>query len=172
MWLTVAVAVAATLIPGDVSSSPATAGPAPKARDYAELIVQLEELQDTIAALEKLTTPTRAKQGDEGWDNECRNYSPEKTVRCAATKFRPPGGVDMALSVWRCESNFGTESPHSDPYHGPFQYMTGTYSGQQSMMPDVVRWNELSAEVHDMRSNIMTAVAWAARHDWGPWGCA
>lgn len=106
------------------------------------------------------------------WNNECRGYSPAKTVECAAAKFEPPGGAGTALAIWQCESNFGTESPHSDPYHGPFQYLTSTYTNQRASMPDVTKWFELSVFVHDMRSNILTANAWAARYGWGPWSCA
>jgi hypothetical protein len=103
------------------------------------------------------------------WNSECRGYSPAKTVECAADKQQSPGGASGALRVWGCESNFGTEPPHSDPYHGPFQYTYGTYASQRASMPDVTKWFELSTEVHDMRSNIITAVAWAARNGWGPW---
>jgi hypothetical protein len=110
--------------------------------------------------------------GADGWNKECRGYSPAKTVTCAAVKQDPPGGVHFALSVWRCESNFGTEPPHSDSYHGPMQYAIGTYAGQRASMPDVTRWFELSRLVHDVRSNIVTAIAWAHRHGWGPWSCA
>jgi hypothetical protein len=108
------------------------------------------------------------------WNNECRGYSPAKTVECAAAKFEPPGGASTALAIWQCESNFGTESgsewDHS--YHGPYQFAVGTYGGQRASMPDVTEWYELSTLVHDMRSNILTAVAWAARNGWGPWSCA
>ena len=45
-----------------------------------------------------------------------------------------------------------------------------TYECQQDSMPDIVEWYELSPAVHDVRSNILTAVAWASRHGWGPWG--
>lgn len=111
---------------------------------------------------------------DEKWNNECRGYSPAKTVECAAAKQQPPGGVSEALAVWSCESNFGTESgsewDHS--YHGPFQYLPSTYANQRAAMPDVTKWFELSTLVHDMRSNIITAVAWASRYGWGPWSCA
>lgn len=110
--------------------------------------------------------------GAQKWNSECRGYSPAKTVICAAVKQQPPGGVSEALSVWRCESNFGVEPPHSDPYHGPMQYAVGTYAGQRASMPDVKRWFDLSTLVHDVRSNIVTAIAWAHRHGWGPWSCA
>jgi hypothetical protein len=173
------VAVAATALVG-LMASEATAvpdtgmvwnvsgrgsGPA-TAQDYKGLLKQLKGLSESIKELETLTS------GEGGWQRRCRGYSPEKTVRCAAVKFDPPGGVSEAVSVWSCESNFGTESPHTDAYHGPFQYMYSTYEGQQNSMPDVVEWYELSPAVHDMRSNILTAVAWAARHGWGPWSCA
>jgi hypothetical protein len=108
----------------------------------------------------------------EKWDEDCRGYSPAKTVECAAAKQEPPGGVSEALAVWSCESNFGTEPPHSDPYHGPFQYLTSTYANQRAAMPDVTKWYDLSVFVHDMRSNIITAIAWASRYGWGPWSCA
>lgn len=109
--------------------------------------------------------------GAREWHRECRDYSPAKTVRCIARKQRPPGGVSKALAVWRCESYFGVEPYHSDPYHGPFQYLTTTYASQRGSMPDMRRWFEISPNVHDWRSNIITAVGWAARHGWGPWTC-
>jgi hypothetical protein len=139
------------------------------AQDYKELLKELRELTSSIETLKSITTGGRAKAG---WQPECRGYSPEKTVRCAAVRFEPEGGQEKAVSVWRCESNFGTEPPHTDPYHGPFQYLYSTYEGQRAAMPDVVEWYDLSAAVHDMRSNILTAVAWAARHGWGAWSCA
>ena len=110
--------------------------------------------------------------GANGWNAECRGYSPAKTVRCAAVKQRV--SVSEALSVWRCESDWGVEpGSHWDhSYHGPMQYAIGTYAGQRASMPDVRRWFELSTLVHDVRSNIVTAVAWAHRHGWGPWTCA
>jgi hypothetical protein len=127
---------------------------------WADLGKDLKELRANIRQAKALVS----------WQAECRGYSPEKTVRCAAAKFDT--NAAQAVSVWRCESNFGIESSHSDAYHGPFQYMYSTYEHQQEAMPDVVEWNELSPAVHDVRSNILTAVAWAARHGWGPWGCA
>jgi hypothetical protein len=148
-------------------------GQAATVHDYKELLRQLRELTVSLQRLQSLSVGgrARAKEG-EGWQPQCRGYSPEKTVRCAAVKFEPEGGQEKAVSVWQCESNFGTESPHTDAYHGPFQYLYSTYEGQRESMPDVVEWYELSAAVHDMRSNILTAVAWAARHGWGAWSCS
>ena len=77
----------------------------------------------------------------------------------------------VPLSEQTGESGFGTEPPHSDAYHGPYQYALGTYAGQRASMPDFVRWHDVSTLVHDMRSNILLAVGWAARHGWAPWAC-
>jgi hypothetical protein len=141
------------------------------AQDYKELLDQLRDLTSSLETLKSITEGGKAK-ASEGWQPECRGYSPEKTVRCAAVRFEPEGGQAKAVSVWQCESNFGTEPPHTDSYHGPFQYLYSTYERQREAMPDVVEWYDLSAAVHDMRSNILTAVAWAARHGWGAWSCA
>ena len=134
-------------------------------QDYREILKMLAGVEDR---LETLADAVHDRAKDEKPD--CRGLSPEKTVRCAAHTF----GVseEQAVSVWQCESNFGTEPPHTDAYHGPFQYLYSTYASQQASMPDVVDWYELSPAVHDMRSNILTAVAWAARNSWSPWSCA
>lgn len=131
-------------------------------QDYRELFRALKGVRASLHELESLTSRARDQA-------DCRDLSPEKTVRCAAEKFKPYGGAEKAISVWQCESGWGTEPPHSDSYHGPFQYVYSTYASQQESMPDIVEWNELSPAVHDMRSNILTAVAWASRHGWGPW---
>lgn len=169
---TAPVAMAVTDSPRDSSVAGRGSGRA-TAKDYAELLQQLEELSASVKELKVLTSGGTLEQGEENeWQQDCRGYSPSKTVRCAAAKLRPEGGVTKALSVWRCESGWGRETPHTDAYHGPFQYLYSTYDSHQEAMPDVVRWYKLSAAVHDMRSNILTAVAWAARDGWGPWTCA
>lgn len=140
----------------------------PQARyTWADLAHDLADLRSNIKEAEAMI------QGK--WQPDCRGYSPEKTIRCAAHAF----GVseEQAVSCWHDESNFGIEpnGPMGHSYHGPFQYLPSTYQSQQTSMPDVVRWFELSPAVHDVRSNILTAIAWASRHGWGPWtapGCA
>jgi hypothetical protein len=152
--------------PDTPMGAPDTSGPA-TAQDYEELMAAFAEVKTSLAEFETVVAGDRRR-----WNHDCRGYTPAKTVRCAAVKFQPEGGMAKALSVWRCESGWGTEPPHSDAYHGPFQYLYSTYDSQQDSMPNVVRWYDLSASVHDMRSNMLTAVAWAARHGWGPWSCA
>jgi hypothetical protein len=150
------------VLPTNMTDGPASHEATPG--DYREILQMLRGIDRTLDELDAMV--------DGDWQPECRGYSPEKTVRCAAAAFDPAGGAEKALSVWRCESNFGVEPPHTDAYHGPFQYLYSTYASQQGSMPDVVRWYDLSPAVHDVRSNILTAVAWAARNSWSPWGCA
>jgi hypothetical protein len=138
------------------------------AKDYREVLRMLKGIDESLDHLDALVS----KSKNDGWPAECRELSPEKTVRCAAAKFDPPGGAAQAVAVWSCESNFGVEPPHTDSYHGPFQYAISTYQSQQASMPDVVDWYDLSPAVHDVRSNILTAVAWSARNSWSPWSCA
>jgi hypothetical protein len=139
-------------------------------QDYRQILRMLRGIDRSLDELDAMV----AGRAGGRWQPECRGYSPEKTVRCAAVKFDPPGGATQAISVWQCESNFGTEPSPGDGhiYHGPFQFLYSTYASQQASMPDIVDWNELSPAVHDMRSNILTAVAWAARNSWSPWSCA
>lgn len=105
------------------------------------------------------------------WNKECRGYTPAKAVRCASARFNPPGGARMALAIYRCESGWAKEPAHSDAYHGVMQYMHSTYDSQRASMPDVQRWFRTGPDPHDMRSAVVTAVAWAARHGWYPWTC-
>jgi hypothetical protein len=103
---------------------------------------------------------------------DCRYKDAERIVRCAAWKLQPPGGAAEALSLWRCESGTKYDPPGDHVYHGPFQYLRSTFRSQYQHIPDVVRWFELKMKVHDPRSNIVTAIGWAARYGWGPWSCA
>jgi hypothetical protein len=93
-------------------------------------------------------------------------------VRCAASRLQPPGGAAKALDVWMCESGTKYDPAGDHVYHGPFQYLRSTFQSQFQSIPDVTRWFELRFAVHSPRSNIVTAIAWAARHGWGPWTCA
>lgn len=94
------------------------------------------------------------------------------TIECAAEALDPIGGLPKVLNVWGCESGWGVEPPHTDSYHGPFQYLRSTFHSQQSQMPGVVGRYDLPRRVHSPRANILTAVGWA-RWSWRPWaGCA
>jgi hypothetical protein len=155
----VALAVGAVLIP--TTAHARLDDPGPSRYTWGDFGADLHKAKEKIVELRAMV---------KGEPSDCRGLSPEKTVRCAADTFGT--NEEQAVAVWQCESNFGVEPPHTDAYHGPFQYLYSTYQSQQESMPDVVKWFELSPAVHDVRSNIMTAVAWASRHGWGPWGCA
>lgn len=93
------------------------------------------------------------------------------TIRCASEVLHPIGGVEKALSVFNCETPALPEPSHSDSYHGPFQYLKSTFHSQQSLMPGIVGRYDLKRGVHNIRSNIITAIGWA-RWSWSPWTCA
>jgi len=112
-------------------------------------------------------------------DQQCRQHGSVShratiaTVRCAGRHFGGHRLVRTALRIGRCESGLaGVEAPHSDPYHGTYQYVASTFASQQDAMPAVVRGFDLSDAVHNMRANVVTAVAWMSKHGTGPWSCA
>jgi hypothetical protein len=90
-----------------------------------------------------------------------------RTVRCAGHRF---GGAATALRVGDCESSL-TAHDYVGPYYSTFQFLASTFASQQSMIPKVVRGFDLKRHVTNMRANVITAVAWASKHGWGPWSC-
>jgi hypothetical protein len=105
-------------------------------------------------------------------DEQCRGLTPESTVRCIARKLDPIGGVPKAVSVWRCEGGIGrAENPHSDPYHGPGQYLVSTFNSHWESQPAIRRGWDLVKDEHDMRSNMVMMIGYA-RRSWSPWSCA
>jgi hypothetical protein len=93
------------------------------------------------------------------------------TIECASEALEPIGGLSKALDVFNCETPAIPEPPHTDSYHGPFQYLKSTFHSQQSAMPGVVNRYDLPRRVHSPRANVVTAIAWA-RWSWSPWACA
>lgn len=113
-------------------------------------------------------------------DEQCRmeqrdhahstQHETELTVRCFGRKFNIRA---TALRIGWCESHLTTEhSPHSDPYHGTFQYLKRTFHHQQHQIRAQVRKYDLNRRVHNMRANIGTAVIWMSKHGTAPWSCA
>lgn len=104
---------------------------------------------------------------------QCRDRSVVRTVRCAGRHYGGRSLVRTALRIGRCESGLALrEAPHSDPYHGQYQYLASTFASEQDAMPAVVNGMDLSDEVHNMRANVVTAVAWMSKHGTSPWSCA
>jgi hypothetical protein len=98
----------------------------------------------------------------------------ERMIRCVAAKEDPPGGAAEALSVYNCETGHPIEAPHSDPYHGPMQYLVSTFQSQYDRVATRLRqaYGKVVERVHNVRANITTAIVWAGRYGWGPWSCA
>lgn len=123
-----------------------------------------------VAGLLLIATPAHAELRH---SEQCRKATAPKIARCFAREFGGHRLVRTALRVGRCESGLdGREAPHSDPYHGEYQYLTSTYSSQQDQIPAQVSKYDLSHDVHNTRGNIGTAIIWASKHGWdGTWSC-
>ena len=97
----------------------------------------------------------------------------EATIRCVAA--REDVSADEALSVWRCESGWAYEEPHSDCCHGPMQYMRDTFRAQFDQLKQAIRrrYGEVAERVHNVRANITTAVVFIGHGgSWSPtWAC-
>lgn len=126
-----------------------------------------------VVGLSLITTPATAVPRDQ----QCRmehldrahatHHEVVRTVRCAGKRF---GGTATALRVGDCESSL-TAHDYVGPYFSTYQYLTGTFGSQQHMIPSVVKAFDLKRNVTNMRANVITAVAWASKHGWGPWSC-
>lgn len=96
-----------------------------------------------------------------------------RTVRCAGLRYGSRADVHTALRIGRCESGLTAEkAPHSGDHHGTYQYLVSTFHSQQRQMRAVTRGMDLSHHVHNMRANVVTAVAWMIKRTTGPWSCA
>lgn len=96
----------------------------------------------------------------------------EATIRCVAAKQGTSAA--QALSVYGCETGHPYESPHTDGYHGPFQYAVSTFKAQYENVKREMRrvYGHVAKRVHNIRANVTTAIVWAGRYGWGPWSCA
>lgn len=90
------------------------------------------------------------------------------TIRGAVRRWPVPGGVDMALSVARCESGFEARdsSPHSG-YEGVYQQATAYWRSRLAAY-DSPRW-QLHDSVNNGRSNVIVSIRQAHAGGWGPW---
>jgi hypothetical protein len=177
MWLAALVLVAGIFTPGDFTSS-ATA--APRAKDYAELGAQLEELQATIAALEKLSLSGDISKEDK---QECSfnemntkvdwtNREERRTAFCVVHRWSVPGGLSKLISVGDCESGWYRFAYNDGGYGGLFQHDLDSWQYRVNSY-EPKGW-ELKEGWSNSRSQLVVTARMAHNDgDWGQWaGCA
>jgi len=87
-------------------------------------------------------------------------------IKCAARRWKVPGGPDKALSVARCESRFNPKAYNSGGFAGVFQQATYYWPGRAR----VYGFRDWS--VFNGRANIIVSIRMAHREGWAPWACA
>jgi hypothetical protein len=89
----------------------------------------------------------------------------KRLIRCAARRWRVPGGPDRAIDVARCESRFDPRAH----YNGN----AGVFQQRVIYWPDRARtWGFPGASVYNGRANVIVSVRMAARSGWDAWSCA
>jgi hypothetical protein len=172
--------VAGIIIPGDAIASDAAA--VPRARDYAELGAQLEELQETIAALEELTVSGKGNITRED-KQECSfnemntlidwtNREERRTAFCVVRRWSVPGGLSQLISVGDCESGWWRFAYNDNGHAGLFQHDTDSWDYRVNTY-EPKGW-ELKKGWANSRSQIVVTARMAHDDgDWGQWsGCA
>lgn len=87
-------------------------------------------------------------------------------IKCAARRWKVPGGREKALSVAECESHFNPKAYNSSGYAGVFQQATRYWPGRARVY-GFPEWS-----VKNGRANVMVSIRMAHRTGWGAWGCA
>ena len=132
----------------------------------------------TLAVLLCVAAPVTAS-ANEWRESECRynrgsttwtTSEVRRTIRCAAEKWDPPGGVSKAMSVAECESHFYARAvSDSGTYRGVYQHSIHYWSDRVNSAPD---WLDLETGAFNGRSNVIVSVL-MARGGWSAWaGCA
>lgn len=88
-----------------------------------------------------------------------------RLIRCAAERWRVPGGPSKAIAVARCESGFDPRA-HANGNAGVFQHRTTYWPGRART------WGFPGASVYNGRANVIVSVRMAARFGWDAWSCA
>lgn len=131
----------------------------------------------TLAVLLLILAAPMTASANEWRDRQCRynkgaetwtTFEVRRTIRCAAAKWDPPGGVPKAMSVAECESHYYAYAVNGS-YRGVYQHSIQYWPDRVRNAPD---WLDLATSVFNARSNVIVSIL-AAQGGWGAWaGCA
>jgi len=95
-----------------------------------------------------------------------RDGAPEvkRLIRCAARKWRVPGGAPKALAVAGCESGFDPNA-YGSGNAGVFQQAVPYWSGRAK------EYGFPGWSVYNGRANVIVSIRMAHRSGWGAWTC-
>lgn len=176
--LTALILVAGIIMPGDTMVSPAAEKPA-KIKDYLELAVALEQVEESISELETMLASDDTAQ-QRMRDKLCmfRNFEGgpafstreiKMTLACTTKRWTPSGGLNKVYSVFGCESGFNeyADNPYSSAA-GIGQALASTWASWKDRFAEFMRRWDLHGSVYNGRSNSILSVRVAAG-GWGPW---
>lgn len=129
-------------------------------------------LVGALAATTLLATPAQAvRTRDPVKDRVCDvdwregKQQVKRLIRCAARRWRVPGGVTKAIDVARCESGFDPRAYANGN--------AGVYQHRLIYWPARARtWGFPKASVYNGRANVIVSIRMAARFGWDAWSCA
>ncbi len=87
-------------------------------------------------------------------------------IRCAARRWKVPGGISEALYVARCESGFNPRAYNSGGYAGVYQHSVHYWRDRAK------RWGFPDGSVFNGRANVIVSIRMAHAEGWDAWSCA
>jgi len=92
-------------------------------------------------------------------------YQLRRLIKCAAHRWKVPGGAHKALRVARCESGF---DPHAKGggNGGVFQQRLVYWPGRAK------HYGFKGWSVYNGRANVIVSIRMAHKVGWSPWSCA
>jgi hypothetical protein len=100
------------------------------------------------------------------YDWRASTHQLKSVIRCAAHRWKVPGGVAKALSVARCESGFNPRAYNASGYAGVYQHAVRYWRQRAD------EWGFPRRSVFNGRANVIVAIRMAHALGWSAWGCA
>jgi hypothetical protein len=135
----------------------------PRRRAVLAATLALSVFLATPAGVASASTRVKASVCDYRWRVGHRQV--KRLIRCAAHRWRVPGGPRKALSVARCESGFDPGA-YGNGNAGVFQQNLAYWPARARAF-GFPGWSAFNG-----RASVIVSVRMAHRGGWGPWSCA